>query len=160
MIEQLFGSSTPAWPVLPSPGFGWPQVPAGLGARALSSPWPTFIAPDIVTTTTVRALLEAVAMRRGQPLGPTNDQECEDFIYDALEMIPAAGEVEVRCEGARVTLTGSVQHKRLKHDVGEIAWAIPGVNDVQNNIAIVPRRRVRTSGRDEPSVPQSSRKPA
>ena len=28
------------------------------------------------------------------------------------------------------TLTGTVQHKHTKRDVGEIAWAIPGVQDV------------------------------
>ena len=43
----------------------------------------------------------------------------------------------------RTTLTGQVSHKRLKRDAGEIAWAIPSVNDVQNNVTIVPRRRSR-----------------
>jgi osmotically-inducible protein OsmY len=92
---------------------------------------------------TVAALLAAVAVRRGQPLGPTSDQEIEDFISDALDLLPGSGDIEVRCDGGRVTLTGQVSHKRLKRDAGEIAWAIPGVNDVQNNVAIVARRRSR-----------------
>ena len=46
------------------------------------------------------------------------------------------------------TLTGSVQHKRTKRDVGEIAWAIPGLQDVQNNVSITSRRRARAAGRE------------
>ena len=89
-------------------------------------------------------------MKRGQPSGPANDQEIEDFLYDALELLTGTNDVEVRCEGGRVMLTGSVQHKRLKRDVGEIAWAIPTVNDVQNNVSIATRRRSR-SREGEPS---------
>lgn len=85
-------------------------------------------------------------MRRGQPQGPSNDHEVEDFIYDALELLPGAADVEVRCEGGRATLTGSVQHKRTKRDIGEVAWAIPALNDVQNNVTITSRRRGRTAG--------------
>src|SRR5258706_11744 len=72
---------------------------------------------------TAPALLAATALRRGQPTGPANDQEIEDFLYDAFELLTGTNEVEVRCEGGRVTLTGSVPHKRLKRDVGEIVWA-------------------------------------
>ena len=98
-------------------------------------------------------------MRRGQPQGPTNDQEVEDFIYDALELLPGAADVEVRCEGGRVTLTGSVQHKRVKRDVGEIAWAIPGLHDVQNNVTIASRRRTRSAAREgEGTASVASRK--
>ena len=83
---------------------------------------------------TASSLLTAVALRRGQPQGPSNYHEIEDFIYDALELFPGAADVEVRCENGRATLTGTVQHKHTKRDVGEIAWAIPGVQDVQNNV--------------------------
>ena len=107
----------------------------------------------------VPALLATVAVRRGQPLGPTNDQEIEDFIYDAFELLPGAGEVDVRCEGGRVTVSGAVQHKRLKRDVGEIAWAIPGVNDVHNTITIAARRRSRGVTQGEPQA-AGGRKPA
>ena len=97
---------------------------------------------------TASSILATLAMRRGQPQGPTNDQELEDFIFDALEFIPGAGDVEVRYENGRVTLTGTVQHKRVKRDVGEIAWAIPVVQDVQNNVTIASRRRNRAAARD------------
>jgi osmotically-inducible protein OsmY len=101
-------------------------------------------------------------MRRG-PVGPASDQEIEDFICDALDLLPGANDVEVRCEGGRAVLTGNAQHKRVKRDAGEIAWAIPGINDVQNNITMTPRRRSRSAVREAESSPASvapSRKPA
>ena len=101
--------------------------------------------PGIVASgggVTAPALVTAIAMRRGQPAGPTNDQEIEDFIYDALDLLPGSSEVEVRCDAGRILLAGAVSQKRLKRDIGEIAWAIPAINDVQNNITIAPRRRV------------------
>jgi osmotically-inducible protein OsmY len=108
------------------------------------------------------ALVAAIAIKRGQPAGPTNDQEIEDFLYDALDLMPAASDVEVRCDGGRVSLTGSVTQKRLKRDIGEIAWAIPAANDVQNTITLAPRRRSRTAqGRDtEAGAVVTGRKPA
>jgi BON domain len=109
---------------------------------------------------TAPALLAAVAMRRGQPTGPANDQEVEDFLYDALELLTGTNEVEVRCDGGRVTLTGNVSHKRLKRDVGEIAWSIPTINDVQNNMIVSTRRRSRSSNREVEQHPSVSRKQA
>jgi osmotically-inducible protein OsmY len=108
------------------------------------------IAPHGLAGLTPVSLLSAIALRRGQPQGPTNDQEVEEFIYDALELLPGASDVEIRCEGGRVTLTGSVPHKRVKHDVGEITWAIPALHDVQNNVTIASRRRGRAARESEP----------
>ena len=108
-----------------------------------SNPWASQIA-DATGVVTASSMLAAVALRRGQPQGPTSDAEVEEFIYDALDLLPGAADVEIRCEGGRVTMTGSVQHKRTKRDVGEIAWAIPGLHDVQNNVSITSRRRART----------------
>jgi BON domain len=123
-------------------GFGAPLSPLALAATYPPVTVP-FGPPNIT------ALLMAIAMRRGQPAGPTNDQDIEDFVYDVFELLPATNEVEVRCESGRVTLTGSVQHKRLKHDVGEIVWAIPAVNDVQNNVTIATKRRARAGSREQ-----------
>jgi hypothetical protein len=118
----------------------------------------TYDVPGVVTAP---GLLTAVAARRGQPLGPTNDHEIEEFVYDALDLLPGTNDVEVRCEGGRVTLTGVVQHKRLKRDVGEIAWATPAVNDVANNVTISPRRRQRAGAREgEPQQTPPGRKQA
>src|SRR5262249_29219177 len=130
-----------------------PQNVAGSGFAAPYPLPPTNLSAALVGTdpaglVTASSLLAAVALRRGQPQGPTNDHEVEDFIYDALDLLPGAADVEVRCENGRATLTGVVQHKRTKRDVGEIAWAIPGLQDVQNNVSITSRRRARAAGRE------------
>ncbi len=133
------------------PAFGGPTYGTGLSAvvwNPIGGGVPALTGPEIAVGITASALLTAVAMRRGQPLAPTNDQEIEDFLYDALDLLPGASDVEVRCEGGRATLTGSVPHKRVKRDVAEIAWAIPTLNDVQNNVTITARRRSRASSRE------------
>jgi osmotically-inducible protein OsmY len=107
---------------------------------------------------TAHALLAAVAMRRGQPQGPQNDQEIEEFVYDALELLPGTNDVEVRSDNGRVTLTGSVQQKRLKRDVGEIVWAIPSITDLMNNVTIATRRRGRAGGREAETPQPAGRK--
>lgn len=174
MTEPLFGSGAPVWTGIPSPAFGWFQPPTSFGSRSTPVPaasMPNALTPDTygnglalnafaftgAPIVTAPALLAAIAIKRGQPSGPTNDQEIEDFLYDALELLTGTNEVEVRCEGGRAALTGSVPHKRLKRDIGEIAWAIPTINDVQNNVTIATRRRARSSGR-EAEQPPSSRK--
>lgn len=124
-----------------------------LNAPFQMSPWAwSYGAPNVYPAPggdIATALLSAVALRRGRPQGPTNDREVEDFVYDALELLPGTDEVEVRCERGRVTLTGSVQQKRLKRDVGEICWAIPVVNDVQNNVDLATRRRARGTHQEQ-----------
>jgi hypothetical protein len=114
-----------------------------MGAMPIGATIPSLAGSEVAVGVPVPALLATVAVRRGQPLGPSNDQEIEDFVYDALELLPGSDEVDVRCEAGRVTFTGTVHYKRLKRDVGEIAWAIPGVNDVHNTITIATRRRAR-----------------
>ena len=186
MIEPLFGAAPSPWSGISAPGVGWPVPPgnrslpngvgfavtplpqvgpgipprgafAGFAPETYSiSPFPAPLAPEFPGGYSVAVLLSAVAIRRGQPLGPTNDQEIEDFVYDALEMLPGTNEVEVRCEGGRITLTGIVQHKRIKRDVGEIAWGIPIVNDVQNNVTIATKRRSRPAHREGEQPPSPS----
>lgn len=139
----------------PLPISGWPSVSGALPF----APLPAALIVGETGGITAPALLAAIAMRRGKPQGPTNDQEVEDFLYDALELIAGTADVEVRCEAGRATLTGGVTHKRLKRDIGEIAWAIPVLSDVQNNVTIASRRRARGSGREaEHSASGSPRK--
>ena len=188
MAEPFMGSA-PQWPSFQMPAFGYspgpvaqvgpspslfspivsPAPPAagfGNGVSALApgpvaGGAPTFASPEIAVGVTAPALLATVAMRRGQPFGPTNDHEIEDFIYDALDLIPGTSDVEVRCEGGKATFTGSVPHKRVKRDIGEIAWAIPTLTDVQNNITITARRRSRQPNREaEAPAAAGARKPA
>jgi hypothetical protein len=134
--------------------YGYGGATPAPAASGFGTALPAFSTAEIGT---VHGLLALVAMRRGQPMGPTNDNEIEEFIYDALEYLPASNEVEVRVDGGRATLTGSVPHKRLKRDVGEIAWAIPAINDVQNNLTITARRR-RTQAREADTPQQTARK--
>jgi len=131
--------------------------PPGLSTNIYSygalNPLAPLFGHEVTGLVTPSSLLATVAMRRGQPQGPTNDHEVEEFIYDALDLLSGAADVEVRCEGGRATLTGSVPHKRSKRDIGEIAWAIPGLQDVQNNISITSRRRARVAGNREAEAP-------
>ena len=169
------------------PVFNSPAIPGGIsggltGAQGLSGPQQNLTGPGFATMypfaanpntsaavigadptglVTASSLLAAVALRRGQPQGPANDHEVEEFIYDALDLLPGTADVEVRCENGRATLTGVVQHKRTKRDVGEIAWAIPGLQDVQNNVSITSRRRARAASREaEAPAGASTRKQA
>jgi hypothetical protein len=182
--ELLFGSVPQAWPSLAAPAFAYGQLPSGSRAFNPMSPGMTMptSAPlangglpstlampgvagllsgtDLAGGVSAPAMLAAIAVRRGQPLGPTNDQEIEDFIGDALDLLPGSNDIDVRCDSGRITLTGQVSHKRFKRDAGEIAWAIPGVNDVQNNVTIVARRRSRTAGRETETPVVASRKQA
>src|SRR5215470_8606471 len=170
MAELLFGSAPQLWPSIPTSGFGpLPSYPTSRAAMIFQGPpsehTPTPINPSIAPMfdfagITPQALLATVALRRGQPTGPANDQDVEDFVYDALELLPGANDVEVRCENGRVTLAGTAPHKRVKRDAGEIVWAIPSVNDVQNNITIATRRRSRGQSREIEGTSSAGRKPA
>jgi hypothetical protein len=152
MIEPLFVSSAPVWTGGTPWAGGWYQPPFG-AIPPLSAPQSPAqalggIVPQMLPAGSAPMLVAAVAMHRGRPHGPTSDQEVEEVLYDTLELFSGAGEVDVRCESGRVTLSGAVSHKRLKHDIGEIAWAIPVINDVSNNITIAPRRRTRAFARE------------
>src|SRR5262249_21734128 len=104
-----------------------PQASTVATVPFVAGPSTSVVGSEMMVGVTAAALLAAVAMRRGQLQGPTSDQEVEEFIYDAIDLLPGAADVEVRCDGGRATLAGSVQHKRLKRDIGEIAWTIPAV---------------------------------
>ena len=144
-------------PSVPSSGIPW-TIPMNVNPPPMTHPW-ALANVDAGFGVPPATVLAAVAMRRGQVQGPSNDQEVEDFLYDALELLPGTSDVEVRYENGRATLTGSVHHKRIKRDVGEIAWAIPNVNDVQNNVVITSRRRTRTgSGRETEAPLAANRK--
>ena len=174
MIESPFGSPPSLWTGPSLPALGWYPVPFSMaqpvGTTFGSPPGVAPLSPAINVTGSVPpltpeipvpTLVAAVAVRRGRPQGPTNDHEIEDFIYDVFDLVSGANEVDVRCEGGRVTLSGPVFHKRVKHDLGEIAWALPVVNDVQNNVTLTTRRRARQPGRDSESpsfFPSLSRK--
>ena len=145
-------------------GFGGPMLPSAQQSFAAPTvatypyglgPYSPILTPEALGWVSPASLLAVIAMRRGQPQGPTNDREIEDFIYDVLDMLPGSTEVEVRCDSGRVTLTGSVPDKRTKRDTGEVVWAVPGISDLQNNVTITSKRRQRPNreGETTPAVP-------
>jgi hypothetical protein len=141
-----------------APVYG-PSAVSAVVSSPLASSVPGFMAADGAVGVTAPALLMAVAVRRGQPLGPASDQEVEEFLFDAFDLLSGTSDVDVRVEGGRAILSGSVPHKRLKRDLGELAWAIPALNDVQNNVTIAARRRSRSS-REAEAPPAAVRKTA
>ena len=149
MNESLFVQVPPVW-TGPTPWTSsWPpaQVASSLSPLSMGNgPVIGSLAPHPFASAAL--LVAAVAMRRGQPNGPTTDQDVEELIYDTLELLPGASDVEVRCEAGRLTLSGTVSHRRLKHDIGEIAWSIPNLVDVMNTVTITSRRRTRGLPRD------------
>jgi hypothetical protein len=111
MLSNGTISGAPMGTTFPINAYGLSSpVPASAGLTSntllpLASP---LAGGDIRFGIAAPALLAAVGLRRGQPWGPTSENDVEDFIYDALELLSVASDVEVRCEGGRVTLTGSV----------------------------------------------------
>ena len=135
-LDLLFGSPQVWPPAIPAIGYTQPPISPGRVFNPLMPPSPlqppynvglqaamsSAVNPASLSEpaggVTAAALLAAVAVRRGQPLGPTSDQEIEDFLSDALDLLPGSSDIEVRCDGGRATLTGQVSHKRLKRDAG------------------------------------------
>jgi hypothetical protein len=159
MIEPLFVNVPPVWNGPASWPGGWlpqavgPVSPLPIGNTVIGALTP------LQPVGSASMLVAAVALRRGQPNGPTSDQDVEELIYDTLELLPGASDVEARCEAGRVTLSGTVSQKRLKRDIGEIAWSIPSLVDVMNTVTITSRRRARGFAREgEPPVPAGGRK--
>jgi hypothetical protein len=162
MIEPLFVQVPPVWTgPAPWPSSWLPQTVSSVSPLPLPNPAVMGALAPQTPVGSASTLVAAVAMRRGQPNGPTSDQDVEELIYDTLELLPGANDVEARCEGGRVTLSGTVSHKRLKRDIGEIAWSIPSLVDVMNTVTITSRRRTRGFAREgESAVPAAGRKQA
>ncbi len=47
-----------------------------------------------------------------------------------------ASDIDVQVNNAVVTLTGAVQSRQMKRWAEDIAWAVPGVDDVQNQLSV------------------------
>src|SRR5262249_25861277 len=108
-------SQTPFAAVLPSAPIAGNASSAD-PTQSLSGSWavaappigigmPVLTAPDFATGVTAPALLATVAVRRGQPMGPTNDHETEDFISDALDLLAGDDDARMRCPAAGARLT-------------------------------------------------------
>src|SRR5258706_11186610 len=87
---ELYAFNRAIVPAGTAPGFG--VGASNFVSTPVSPPFPVFGNPAMAFGVTAPALVSAMATRRGQPAGPTNDQEIEDFIYDALELFPGASD--------------------------------------------------------------------
>jgi hypothetical protein len=88
------------------------------------------------------------------------DEEIEETIHNVLDLdpfIPLDAEIEIKCDGGQVTLSGTVPDKRIKRAAGEDAWWIPGVTDVNNTITVSGRRQAQASRRRRGQQPAQSR---
>jgi hypothetical protein len=75
--------------------------------------------------------------------GMPDDEDIEEMIFDSFDadpMVPYDADIDVEVQEGVVTLTGTVPNKRIKHAVGDDAWWIPGVVDVNNNLQVVGRK--------------------
>jgi osmotically-inducible protein OsmY len=77
---------------------------------------------------------------------PLDDDAIRDVVYDCIDTDPTIlpdVDVEVEVKDGVVTIKGRVPGKRTKHAIGETAWWIPSVVDVNNQLQVSPRRERR-----------------
>lgn len=78
------------------------------------------------------------------------DAQVQSLIYDTLDndpMVPHNANVDVAVNNGTVTLSGEVRGRQVKRHLGQIAWAAPGVRDVNNEITIRGRQQSGAGGR-------------
>lgn len=76
--------------------------------------------------------------------GMASDDQIRDMVYDSIDAdptVPSNVEVSIDVRDGIVTLSGTVPSKRVKHALGDAAWWIPSVVDVNNAIKVAPRKR-------------------
>ena len=75
--------------------------------------------------------------------GPKGYQRSDERIHEdvcerlAMDHDVDASDIEVQVSGATVTLTGTVNHRSAKRRAEDLAEAVTGVRDVQNNLRVV-----------------------
>lgn len=89
-----------------------------------------------------------------------SDDEIREMVEESIDADPAVpydSDINVDVTGGIVTLTGTVPSKRIKHAVGDDAWWVTGVWDVNNNLQVTGRRE-RMAGapreREQPRAPR------
>lgn len=136
-MPQFMGGMTPPYGF---PGYSFPQ---GLPWYGPTYPWSTQGYPGFPQT-------YPGAMQGFYPgyqaMTFPDDEQIREMIYDALDadpLVPFDSDINVEVTGGLVTLAGTVPNKRIKHAVGDDAWWIPGVWDVNNQLEITGRARAR-----------------
>ncbi|MGH2448509.1 MAG: BON domain-containing protein [Chloroflexota bacterium] len=80
----------------------------------------------------------------GNEKGPqeAGDEQLTHYLYDQIDAnpaIPDSANVQLHVNNGVVTLTGQVPTKRAKHAAGEVAWQVPAVADVYNQLEVTGR---------------------
>ncbi len=156
MFNPMFnpGMMSPSPWMYGGPGFGYPYTPFG--------PWMGY-GPGPMGYGFGPGTFGVGFPGYGPGYGPgfyteswPSDDQIRDMIYDSIDadpVVPFDTDVNVEVTGGVVTLTGTVPSKRIKHAIGDDAWWVPGVWDVNNNIQIAPRRKVREAeGAPQPAA--------
>ncbi len=67
-----------------------------------------------------------------------SDSQIQDDVSQRLWLDAQldASDIEVQVNDAVVTLTGTVPSRQMKRWAEDIAWAVPGVDDVQNQLRV------------------------
>jgi hypothetical protein len=81
------------------------------------------------------------------PIQPLDDDAIRELVFEMIDADPTVlpdVDVEIDVNAGIVTLKGRVPGKRTKHAVGEAAWWIPSVVDVNNQLQVSPRRERRS----------------
>ncbi len=130
------GYSGPEWHTGPSPSLGYAGPAfgpyAGPGTWGLGGlrQWGGTYSPQFTAT------------------GLPTDEEIEEMVYDAMDadpLIPYDADIDVSVDAGVVTISGTVPNKRIKHASGDNAWWVPGVVDVNNELAVSGRRKSRNA---------------
>jgi hypothetical protein len=77
---------------------------------------------------------------------PLDDDAIRDLVYECIDTDPTIlpdVDIEVEVNNGVVTMKGRVPGKRTKHAIGDAAWWIPSVVDVNNQLQVSPRRERR-----------------
>jgi len=94
--------------------------------------------------------------------GLPTDEEIEEMIYDTLDvdpLVPSDADINVDVSSGVVVLTGTVPNKAAKHAAGDDAWWAPGVVDVNNNLSVSGRRRIRGAPPGGPGAGPTRQRP-
>ena len=91
-----------------------------------------------------------------------DDEQIREMIFDSIDadpIVPYDSDCNVEVTGGLVTLTGTVPNKRIKHAIGDDAWWIPGVMDVNNQLEVAGRARGRMERTGErTTTPRTTRR--
>jgi osmotically-inducible protein OsmY len=85
----------------------------------------------------VRDVINGLSVRPNEEDGPDQIEEAVRVVLERDRSLDAA-QIKVGVRGRTVRLTGLVHAHAVRQAAGDDAWAVFGVNDVVNEIAVRP----------------------